>query len=278
MDIVTRNFFRLLSAGAFGKQDKVEPMSAYKWQKVLQLSILHDVETEAFQGLDVMGNQFAVQLVSAGVRKKWGDYIEHLASAPLQSHAASPNLNKRLSNHLAMVAEGCDKASVEYMLLEKSIYLAYALLTDDHWVKRMIDLGEVIREGAGAKANQEQLRKWIGKLGLKRVVMLEGALLVELAGFLPEELPSGYQFNSQKSPLLSSRMHSLVETIASAVPQGQQQIKFSQEGNEIFVHTSNANALAKNARRSARFLPYYPVESISQLFSSFASSLTNIEE
>ena len=283
MDIVARNFFRLLSAGAFGKQDMVEPMSAYKWQKVMHLSILHGVEAETYQGLEVLDNQFAVQQVSVALRKKWAALLSTSTERrggenPLTARFDTLASNKRLSEHLDSLAKRCDVASPEYQLLEKMFCLAYALLTDDRWVVRMIDLGEQIRERSTAQVNQVQLKKWIGKYGLKHMALLEGALLTDLAGFMPEELPTGFLHVSQKSPLLSSRLHALVEKLASAVPQGQQQIRFSQEGNEIFVHTSNANALAKNVRRSARFLPYYPVESISQLFSSFATSLTNIEE
>ncbi len=35
MPIIERNFFRLLRAGAYGQEEQIEPMSAWKWQQVL---------------------------------------------------------------------------------------------------------------------------------------------------------------------------------------------------------------------------------------------------
>ena len=34
MDIVKRNFFRLLRSGAYDSDEQIEPMSAFKWQKL----------------------------------------------------------------------------------------------------------------------------------------------------------------------------------------------------------------------------------------------------
>ena len=123
---------------------------------------------------------------------------------------------------------------------------------------------------SGSDVNREQLQKWIRKLGLTRMAQLEGALLMQLAGVQEGELP-------MPMPRRPDAFSQQVDAIASAIPHGREQLEF-QQGKHIFVHTNNANAMVWNARRSMRFFKYSPRESLSQLFSSFARSLTNIEE
>jgi hypothetical protein len=52
---------------------------------------------------------------------------------------------------------------------------------------------------------------------------------------------------------------------------------FSQ-GKNIFVHTSNSQAMMWHVRRSARYFKYYPTETVTNFFVSFAHSLSHIEE
>jgi hypothetical protein len=173
----------------------------------------------------------------------------------------SPKLEKRL----AAIAEKADSSSADYQLLEELLRLSYGLLRDDHLVRQMMVVGEQIRE-RGAKVDREQLNKWISKFHLQKMIQLEGALLIELMGLQAEELP--FTVNPSEFNL---------ERIASSIPHSQEQMRFSQ-GKDIFVHTSNKSAIVWNTRRSARFLRFYPTESIANLFSSFAKSLNNIEE
>jgi len=37
MDIIQRNFFRILCSGAFGTQSNLEPMSPFKWRRLMQM-------------------------------------------------------------------------------------------------------------------------------------------------------------------------------------------------------------------------------------------------
>jgi hypothetical protein len=62
MDIITRNFFRLLRAGAYGGEEKVEPMSVWKWKRVYHYSLMHDVTALLYDGIRQCSNQFFMQL------------------------------------------------------------------------------------------------------------------------------------------------------------------------------------------------------------------------
>ncbi len=62
MDITTRNFFRLLRAGAFADEVEIEPMSAWKWKQLYQRSVLHHVAALVFDGICRCQDQFFLQL------------------------------------------------------------------------------------------------------------------------------------------------------------------------------------------------------------------------
>ena len=70
MDITTRNFFRLLRAGAFGTQEEIEPLSAWKWKRIYQLSIMQGVSALVYDGVQQCSSQFFVQL-PAGLKDEW---------------------------------------------------------------------------------------------------------------------------------------------------------------------------------------------------------------
>lgn len=62
MDIVSRNFFRLLRSGVFGETELIEPMSAYKWRRVYQYSLMHNLTALIDDGTKKCKEQFFLQL------------------------------------------------------------------------------------------------------------------------------------------------------------------------------------------------------------------------
>ena len=62
MDIIERNFYRLLRAGAFGTEEQLEPLSAWKWNRLYQLSEMHDVSPIIYKGIECLHGQFFLQI------------------------------------------------------------------------------------------------------------------------------------------------------------------------------------------------------------------------
>ena len=62
MDIISRNFFRLLRAGVFGEEEQIEPMSAWKWRRVYHFSLMHGVVALLYDGIEKCSSQFFLQL------------------------------------------------------------------------------------------------------------------------------------------------------------------------------------------------------------------------
>ena len=65
MNIIQRNFFRLLRCGAFQTTEVLEPMSVHKWNKLYQLATVHSVQSYVYQGLKSCQDQFALHLTDA---------------------------------------------------------------------------------------------------------------------------------------------------------------------------------------------------------------------
>lgn len=61
-DVAQRNFFRLLRGGTFGDAEQVEPMSAWKWRRVYQLSLMHGVAALVWDGIASHGGDFFMRL------------------------------------------------------------------------------------------------------------------------------------------------------------------------------------------------------------------------
>ena len=51
MDIIQRNFFRLLRSGVLNEYESLEPMSNFKWNRLFQIIRVQGVEDIALKGI-----------------------------------------------------------------------------------------------------------------------------------------------------------------------------------------------------------------------------------
>lgn len=70
MNVLQRNFFRLLRCGTFGIQEPLEPLSPWKWDKLYQLSLMHGVTALIYDGMRQMQDDFFLQL-SGEQKEQW---------------------------------------------------------------------------------------------------------------------------------------------------------------------------------------------------------------
>ena len=62
MDVIKRNFFRLLRSGTFGDKEAVEPMSAWKWERLYHISLMHGVAAFVADGIRRHADDFFLQI------------------------------------------------------------------------------------------------------------------------------------------------------------------------------------------------------------------------
>lgn len=276
MDIIQRNLFRLLRNGAFGTVEKVEAMSAFKWECLYQLSVMHDVILYAYNGILQSRDQFFLHLTDKqwkmwqkaadeAKRKRQGiDEEEDEFLRP--DHLTNPVLNHKLQNILD--DEHSDTTTRHLLLLIISI--VRHILNEGMPIRQLLELGIFLKKN-GNQVDFDMLRKWTKSLNLLQMCQLEGEFLILLYGFQAEELP-----------FLRGKRDKQVENIAQELLEftntHAHDWYFSQEADSIFVHNSNTSAMFSHVRRSARYFRYFPSESLTNFFASFVHSLSHIEE
>lgn len=276
INIIQRNFFRLLRSGAFESKEQIEPMSVYKWQKLFQLSLMHDVAGFAYDGLMRCKDQFFVHLTDSQW-KQWENTINDMRKSPHNDdgeddeflradHLTNPILNRKLQSILD--DENSDIKSRRMLLM--IIRVSRHILNEGLPVRQLIELGTFLRtDGNGCDATM--LEQWIKSLKLQPVARLEASLLIMLLGFSREEI----SFVGDKD---DKNLGHIAQDLIEFTNTRAKDFYFSQDEGNIFVHTSNGSAMLWHIRRSARYFRYYPSETLTNFFASFAHSLSHIEE
>jgi len=95
-DIIVRNFFRLILAGAFGQERQIEPMSAWKWKRLYHYSVINGVAAIVANGLSLCRNQFFAQ--------QTGEMAETWQKAISQTQEASRRQNMIAAELLGLYA------------------------------------------------------------------------------------------------------------------------------------------------------------------------------
>lgn len=369
MNITTRNFLRLLRAGAFNTSEQVEPMSAWKWRQLWQQSTSFGVDTLVYDGYMKCSQQFFMQLPddlltqwSASVTKTEQQSrrqharltalyteLEQLSARPIiingmamstlydqPHHRATDSIDiflpfdtqgkradqwanrqgsavtepekhllrytidgitidhhhrlLRLTNKLnnrnlqGIVEQELRENSSVYVIINGKrvetitptlsllvllLQIAHIMLNEGLALKQLTDLGLLLRK-KGDRVDFVKLESWIQKLHMQRMAQLIGTLLTSLLAFTPDEVP----FMSADGEQSINRLQ---QDFTGHRRPTSDRFYFSQ-GDSIFVHAKGSSSMLWQARRSARFFKYYPTESITNLFASFAHSLTHIEE
>ena len=268
MNIIERNFYRLLRAGAFGTEEQIEPLSTWKWNRLYQLSEMHDVAPLLYKGIERCHDQFFLQ-IPAELLQHWsqaqchGTDDENDMLTP--DHLTNTLLDHKLQNILDQEDSNTETRTALLHLLGTSRFIMNAGIP----VKRIAELGVFIRQNSRI-IDYDKLKHWIEDLKLTSMVQLMAAMMVKLLAFEPDELPFMQQVTDEQ-------MEKQIRDMFRQKNSHAEEWYFSQ-GKDIFVHTSNSSAMMWSVRRSAKYFKYYPAETMTNFFTSFAHSLSHIEE
>ncbi len=97
MHIIQRNLFRLLRAGAFGTEEEIEPMSAWKWRQVILMSANYHIEQFCHTGRQRCAGQFFMQ-VPAAVDSEWRQLAEQADTQWTKAKTDALSLLQQLSD------------------------------------------------------------------------------------------------------------------------------------------------------------------------------------
>lgn len=368
MDIIHRNFFRLLRSGTFGDNTQTEPMSEWKWNCLYNISVIHGVTALVYDGMAKRENDFFISF-SDSLKSRWeksvSDIEQHNIHAaatvaalvgemnkeqfrpilmrgipfasiydnPLHRQSSdtdiyfpytpqarkaaawaknngkdidessknslrysyggiqidhkkymqyltNPLLNRRLQQIINSEVRCCDSSYIKLNgtrtevppptlnLFLMIVRTARSILNTGVNLKQLVDIGMFLRK-AGDKVDYVKLDKWIAKLSLGQMASLEGYLLTELLMFTEDEIP--FIHHKKDSSMGKMLGNILLRGTHSA------DWHFSQ-GKNIFISNSNSSAMMWHIRHSGKMFRFYPAETITGFFSSFANSLSHIEE
>ena len=109
MDIIKRNFFRLLRSGALGEYERLEPMSDFKWNRLLQLLQAQQVTSIAYKGLK--NHQFDTDKTFP---PSLLESLERLAAQEVQpAKSATPRLSNHVLNHRLKKIKNAERHAID---------------------------------------------------------------------------------------------------------------------------------------------------------------------
>ena len=263
MNIITRNFFRLLRSGALNEYEPMEPMSAFKWRRLDQMVHAQHVERAALKG--IKNHQFDEMMnIPEDLANQTPDNSAHQEEPRLSNHY----LNFRLSRIENAERHAIDTNVDALNVLKIIVGNVSSMLNHGTMLSGIIELGSYLRN-KGDKVDFVKLDTWLGKLQLRRMSQLQGSRLMSVFNFEQDELPFVRHVEAAANKLvLRSVTHSASDTA--------EEWHFRQLSSG-FVQNNSA-LLRRNLRRSLRYITYAPLETVSNYFNNFARSLQEIEE
>ena len=272
MNIIQRNFFRILRSGAFEDQELVEPMSAFKWRRLFQMVEAQHVVSAFARGVEkhTGDKQFNIPTdVTNNLSSKIAASEEHKATISNDDvRMSNIFLNKKLRNIIQTELQD-EEASVETVdLLELIVYNVSTILNRGLNLDGIIQLGEYLRR-RGDKVDFVKLDTWLGKLHLKRMAQLQGSILMCVFGFEQDEIPFVEKPEKYARRLTIKAVDNLAKDTAE-----DWHIQQTRSG---FVQ-NNSTVLRRNIMRSIRYYRYAPLETASSFFGNIGRSLSEIEE
>ena len=282
MNIIKRNFLRLLQLGAFGENEVIEPMSKFKWEVIFHIANIHNVVGVIFEG--IAKNKENEALIPQDIILKYKKILDEegygikaqatgsrpsvqLPDAGL-SHMCNGFLNARLKRIRENEPQSAD-ASVETLnMLEIIVQATECTMTYGLSFATILRIGIYLRVD-GDKIDFVKLENWLRKLNLTRMAQLEGSILIDIFGFEMDEIP----FVNKMEP---SAHKIAIEALEKPIRIDIEEWKISQKST-IFL-ANNSKAMMKTVKNCMKYFFFAPVEASSNFLHRFASSLSNLEE
>ena len=273
MDIIQRNFFRLLRTGAFDDKEVVEPMSAFKWRRLYQMVEVQNVTDIFVSGVNKQSKEESLNLpddLKADVQQRLDAAApsKKLTTGLEQVELSNHFLNKKLQKLMNAERHSIDTSLETMQLLSIIITNMNSMLNNGLSLSGIIRLGQYLRR-RGDRVDFVKLESWLHQLHLSRMAQLEGSILMVVFGFEQDELPFVVKEEKDAYDLTIRAISNLAKDTAK-------EWHFRQSSTG-FVRNNSA-ILRRNIRRSIRYINYAPVETTSSFFTNLARSLSEIEE
>lgn len=251
MDIIKRNFFRLIRNGAFGDNEEIEPMSKFKWRILQRMAKTHGIELSHEKADETKMPADGLRLPDAGL-----------------SHLSNSLLNRRLQR-IRDAEPTSQEASIETLnMLDIIVQATEYMMSQGLALAYIVKVGIFLRT-YGDRIDYVKLENWLHHLKLSKMAEIEGNILIYALGFEKDEIPFVYK---QMPFAYELTMRSLT----TPMQVGNDEWQFTQT-DTIFV-ANNSKAMLKTIKNCMRYLPFAPIEAISCFVKRFVKSISNLEE
>jgi len=271
MDVIQRNFFRILSSGAFNSQSNIEPMSPFKWRRLMQMVDAQQVIPVFVKGISKHSLDEGLRLpdsIIADIKARMNDNRTLSGKVPEKVKLSSRLLNHRLKGIIHNELHSIDTSIEALDILKLIVSNSQSMLTRGMDLDGIITLGQYLRT-RGDKVDFVRLDAWLSSLMLHPMAELQGNILISVFGFDEDELPFVTKYD-QKAYKLTLR------SVSDLAKDTSQEWHFKQ--NSAGFVRNNGAVLRRNLRRSLRYVGYAPLETVSNFANNFVRSLSEIEE
>lgn len=271
MDVIQRNFFRILSSGAFNSQSNIEPMSPFKWRRLMQMVDAQQVIPVFVKGINKHSLDEGLRLadsIIADIKARMNDNRTLSGKVPEKVKLSSRLLNHRLKGIIHNELHSIDTSIEALDILKLIVSNSQSMLTRGMDLDGIITLGQYLRT-RGDKVDFVKLDAWLSSLMLHPMAELQGNILISVFGFDEDELPFVTKYDQKAYKLTLRSVSDLAKDTA-------QEWHFKQ--NSAGFVRNNGAVLRRNLRRSLRYVGYAPLETVSNFANNFVRSLSEIEE
>lgn len=271
MDVIQRNFFRILSSGAFNSQSNIEPMSPFKWRRLMQMVDAQQVIPVFVKGINKHSLDEGLRLpdsIIADIKARMNDNRTLSGKVPEKVKLSSRLLNHRLKGIIHNELHSIDTSIEALDILKLIVSNSQSMLTRGMDLDGIITLGQYLRT-RGDKVDFVKLDAWLSSLMLHPMAELQGNILISVFRFDEDELPFVTKYDQKAYKLTLRSVSDLAKDTA-------QEWHFKQ--NSAGFVRNNGAVLRRNLRRSLRYVGYAPLETVSNFANNFVRSLSEIEE
>lgn len=274
MDIIKRNFFRILLSGALGENEALEPMTRFKWNRLVQMIKAQDVVAIAIDGLSQHSHDEGYNMPSdifddlassdGNIEDKRFDFSHHIEVPELSNNLLDNRLKKIFDEERHAIDTNIHSLRLLAILVDN----VQTILNHGMSLGGILSLGKFLRT-QGGKVDFVKIDDWLQHIHMRRMAQLQGSILIKVFNFEQDEIPFVTNIEPYTWKIIMRTIdHQAIDTA--------QEWHFKQTRSG-FVQ-NNATVLRRNLRRSLGYITYAPIETTSNFISNFARSLSEIEE
>lgn len=275
MQVVIRNFIKLLSAGAFNSNIEIEEMSEFKWKQLLYIAKINKVDDIITSGIIYLENSSDI-IIPSKIEEQINKNIFN-SKTNVTSFAynykqsknnikkfSNPYLNKKL-NKIIFEEVHCIDTSIDSLtFLTRSIDNVNNLLSAQSYLRDLILYGIYLRE-CGNKIDFIKIDRWFNVLKMKKIMNLISQYLISYFYFETDEIP----FYKMEGKNVNTKIKLPFNTTLN---QHEDTVETQNESNGLIYNIPKPNT------SMFRYFSYFPIETLSIFCSNIFRSLSNIEE